>query len=135
MADQISRAAASVQTARDNRMALDRAKSLLHTVSIMPDAVSPVDVAKAALKELRKIKVKAEAPPRRPVNAGQMSERQLQILWLSAQGLTKREIAERLFLSENTIRSHTLRIFRVLGAANTAHAVSKCFESGEFPRA
>ncbi|NCF67083.1 MAG: winged helix-turn-helix transcriptional regulator [Chloroflexi bacterium] len=40
-----------------------------------------------------------------------LSQRELEVLQLVAQGLSNREISERLFLSVNTVKAHNLRIF------------------------
>lgn len=47
--------------------------------------------------------------------AGQLSERELQIIDLIADGLTNREIGERLFLSEKTVKHHISEILAKLG--------------------
>ena len=39
-----------------------------------------------------------------------LSERELEVLQLIAEGLTNQEIAEKLFVSLNTVRSHTKNI-------------------------
>ena len=53
--------------------------------------------------------------PRRPDARDQLSAQELQIAQLAAQGLSNREIGERLFLSHRTIGSHLYRIFPKLG--------------------
>ena len=53
--------------------------------------------------------------PRRPDARDQLTAQELQIAGLAAQGLSNREIGERLFLSHRTIGSHLYRIFPKLG--------------------
>ena len=53
--------------------------------------------------------------PRRPDARDQLTAQELQIAQLAAQGLSNREIGERLFLSHRTIGSHLYRIFPKLG--------------------
>ncbi len=52
-----------------------------------------------------------------------LSEREGQILRLVADGLTNREIAERLFLSRYTVESHIKRIYRKLAVSSRTMAV------------
>jgi len=44
-----------------------------------------------------------------------MTPRELEVLELMAQGMSNREIAEKLFVSENTIKTHSSRVFDKLG--------------------
>jgi DNA-binding NarL/FixJ family response regulator len=53
--------------------------------------------------------------PRRPDARDQLTAQELQIAQLAAQGLSNREIGERLFLSHRTIGSHLYHIFPKLG--------------------
>ena len=54
-----------------------------------------------------------------------LSERELEVLELVAAGLTNREIATRLFLSLNTVKSHTRSIYPKLGAHSRTQAVAR----------
>ena len=54
--------------------------------------------------------------------------RELEILQLLAQGLTNREIAARLHLSQETIRWYNKQIFEKLGAGNRTQAVQRASE-------
>lgn len=55
---------------------------------------------------------------------------QLRILALIADGLTKEQVAERLHLSPNTVKSHTWNIRAQLKARNVAHAVAIAYRKG-----
>ena len=59
-----------------------------------------------------------------------LSDRELEVLQLVAQGLTNREISERLYLALDTIKGHNRRIFAKLGAQNRTEAVTLAQESG-----
>lgn len=62
-----------------------------------------------------------------------ITKRELEILGLIAQGLSNREIAERLFVSENTIKTHSSRLFDKLGARRRTQAVQLGKELGLIP--
>ena len=51
-----------------------------------------------------------------------LSSTQVEIVRLVAVGYTNREIAERVFLSENTVKSHLQEIFRKLDVRNRVEA-------------
>ena len=55
------------------------------------------------------------------------------MLRLLAQGLSNREIAEKLFVSENTIKTHASRVFDKLGAKRRTQAVQLAKEVGLLP--
>lgn len=59
-----------------------------------------------------------------------LSERELEVLRLLATELTGPEIARRLFVSVNTLRTHTKHIFTKLGVTTRAAAVRRAAELG-----
>ena len=62
-----------------------------------------------------------------------ITDRELEILTLIARGLSNREIATQLFVSENTIKTHCSRAFDKLGAARRTQAVRRGKELGLLP--
>lgn len=52
-----------------------------------------------------------------------ITPRELEILQLIAEGLSNKEIAERVFVSENTVKTHSSRVFDKLGARRRTQAV------------
>ena len=62
-----------------------------------------------------------------------LSERELNVLHLIAEGLTNREIASRLFLSLNTVKAHTRNIYGKLGVHNRTQAVARARALGMLP--
>ena len=52
-----------------------------------------------------------------------LTPRELEILSLIAEGLSNKEIAERAFVSENTVKTHSSRVFEKLGAHRRTQAV------------
>lgn len=62
-----------------------------------------------------------------------ITKRELEILELIAQGMSNREIAEKLFVSENTVKTHSSRLFDKLGARRRTQAVQIAKEIGLIP--
>lgn len=62
-----------------------------------------------------------------------ITARELEILTLVAQGLSNREIAAQLFVSENTVKTHCARVFDKVGAARRTQAVQRGKELGLLP--
>jgi len=62
-----------------------------------------------------------------------ITRRELDILELIACGLSNREIAEKLFVSENTVKTHSSRVFDKLGAKRRTQAVQLGKEFGLLP--
>ncbi|HTD54280.1 MAG TPA: LuxR C-terminal-related transcriptional regulator [Silvibacterium sp.] len=59
-----------------------------------------------------------------------ITARELEILALIARGLSNREIATHLFVSEDTVKTHCARVFDKLGAARRTQAVQRGKELG-----
>jgi DNA-binding CsgD family transcriptional regulator len=62
-----------------------------------------------------------------------ITPRELEILQLIATGLSNREIAARLFVSENTVKTHSSRLFEKLSAKRRTQAVQIGKELGLIP--
>jgi ATP/maltotriose-dependent transcriptional regulator MalT len=87
-----------LRTARDSLLALG--------------AIAFVDRARQELRAAREIQHSG------PGAWQELTEQELQIAHLVAQGLTNREIAQRLYISPRTVGSHLYKIFPKLGIAN-----------------
>ena len=79
---------------------------------------------------VKEVPVEVRVPNDQPfvVNAAKVQElgitaRELEVLGLIAEGLSTKEIADRLFVSENTVKTHTSRVFDKLGASRRTQAV------------
>jgi len=59
-----------------------------------------------------------------------LSERELEVLRLVADGLTNQDIADRLFIAVSTVKSHTNSIYGKLGVRNRTQAIALARESG-----
>jgi len=62
-----------------------------------------------------------------------VTPRELEILELIASGLSNREIADRIFVSENTVKTHSSRLFDKLGAKRRTQAVQFAKQAGLIP--
>ena len=62
-----------------------------------------------------------------------LSDREIEVLRLVAKGLTNKVIAERLYLSIHTIKTHTRNIYGKLGVNNRTQAVNKARTLGILP--
>jgi len=62
-----------------------------------------------------------------------ITKRELEILELIAQGMSNREIADKLFVSENTVKTHSSRLFDKLSAKRRTQAVQIGKEMGLIP--
>ena len=62
-----------------------------------------------------------------------VTRRELEILELIAKGLSNREIADKLFVSENTVKTHSSRLFDKLSAKRRTQAVQVGKELGLIP--
>jgi len=81
--------------------------------------------AVAVLSQLRR------APSQRPEQEPEpLSAQQLVILRLIAQGLSSREIANQLYLSENTVKGYVQEILHRLGVKNRTEAVMMAVKQG-----
>ena len=95
------------------------------------DSVAPKEVV--VVKEVR---VPADGPfvlnMKKVLELG-ITPREHEILGLIAEGLSNREIGERLFVSENTVKTHSSRLFDKMGVNRRMQAVQKGRELGLIP--
>jgi DNA-binding CsgD family transcriptional regulator len=65
--------------------------------------------------------------------SGVLSQREVEVLALVAQGLTNRQIAGRLYLSQETVKTYVSRMYAKLGVTNRASAVVWALQRGLLP--
>jgi NarL family two-component system response regulator LiaR len=91
---------------------------------------------------VREVPVPVEVPVRAPEpfvpNRARQEQlgitaRELEILAAIAEGLSTREIAEKLFVSENTVKTHSSRLFQKLNARRRTQAVQLAKDAGLIP--
>jgi DNA-binding CsgD family transcriptional regulator len=85
---------------------------------------------------IREVPVRMDGPF--VMNAAKLREvgltaREHEILALIAQGLSNREIGEKLFISENTIKTHSSRLFEKMQVNRRVQAVQKAKDLGLIP--
>jgi LuxR family maltose regulon positive regulatory protein len=108
-------------------------------VRIFVDEGSPIEALIKKIKPedermkkyLRKLRAAFSYKELHPASLGSqpliepLSEREIEVLQLIAEGLTNQEIASRLFLSLNTVKVHNRNIYAKLGTHNRTKAVAK----------
>jgi DNA-binding CsgD family transcriptional regulator len=72
----------------------------------------------------------AGAPPGAPGRFGNLTAREVEVLRQVAKGLSNREIAAALFISERTVVNHLSHVFAKLGVENRAGATAYAMRSG-----
>ncbi|MEW2354175.1 response regulator transcription factor [Spirillospora sp. NPDC029432] len=68
--------------------------------------------------------------PKAPSELSTLTARETEVLVLIAGGLSNGEIAQRLVVSEHTVKTHVARVFTKLGLRDRAQAVMLAYESG-----
>jgi DNA-binding NarL/FixJ family response regulator len=86
-------------------------------------------VAGKLMHRLREIPTSRPEPPRE-----ELTQRELAVLELVAEGHDNAEIAERLFISQNTVKSHVSNILAKLQVENRVQAAVRAIRGGLFPR-
>ena len=80
---------------------------------------------------LRKTGENAPSPPQPLIEP--LSQRELEVLSLAAEGLTNQEIAQTLYVSINTVKTHLRNIYGKLGVTTRREAAAKATALGLIP--
>jgi DNA-binding CsgD family transcriptional regulator len=110
----IARACQTLGDDEGAEMELDAARSVFADLGAAPDVARTDALSRVG--------------PR--VAPGGLSTREVEVLALVAQGITNREIAHRLFISEKTVASHLSHIFTKLGLSSRTAATAYAYEHG-----
>lgn len=90
--------------------------------------LQPVVTSKLQQKDLTLLQIAPTAPPILPDE--ELSERELEVLRLLAQGMPNKEIAAHLMIRERTAKFHVSSIMNKLGASNRTEAVALAVQRG-----
>jgi LuxR family maltose regulon positive regulatory protein len=98
------------------------------------DMLEPLPDPGAGLERVRRtekmLRLRAARRDTASASFWELSERELAVLRLLSGTLSQREIAAELYVSFNTVKTHTRAIFRKLGVASRAEAVDRARELG-----
>jgi DNA-binding CsgD family transcriptional regulator len=88
------------------------------------------EISKYVLSENGKfgIKLSDKEPKEEPI----LSEREMEILKMMIEGLNYKEIADKIFLSPHTVRTHISNIYKKLHVSNKAQMMKMAMKKGWF---
>ncbi len=96
------------------------------------EALIQPSIARKVVAEFTRLGTPTNRPQlqAQPSSPDALSEREMEILRLLAQGLSNREIADKLFITEGTVKNHVSNILAKLGVRDRTQAVLKAKENG-----
>jgi DNA-binding NarL/FixJ family response regulator len=105
------------------------AETLFDAVRVVAagDALLAPGVTRRLVSEFARLR--PSLPPR-PEALGELTPRETEVLRLVAEGLSNGEIAERLVVSDETVKTHVSRVLSKLGLRDRTQAVVVAYESG-----
>jgi DNA-binding NarL/FixJ family response regulator len=103
-------------------------EQLLHGIRVC--AAGEALLAPSVTRRLIEDFVARPMPGRTPERLAVLTSRELDVLRLIANGSSNGEIAERLFLSEATVKTHVSRVLTKLGLRDRGQAVVLAYETG-----
>jgi len=90
------------------------------------DALLSPSVTRRLIAEFAKRPVERELSPR----LAELTQREREVLVAMARGLSNAELAEELYISENTVKTHVRRVLTKLGARDRVNAVVMAYQGG-----
>jgi DNA-binding NarL/FixJ family response regulator len=103
-------------------------EQLVQAIRVVASGEGIIDpaVTRRVIEEFARTRYAAPRPP----ELADLTERELEVLNLVARGLSNIEIAERLYLSEATVKTHVARMLAKLRLRNRVQAVVYAYEHG-----
>jgi DNA-binding NarL/FixJ family response regulator len=104
-------------------------EELVHAVRVIErgDALIAPSITKRLIEEISQ-RPAQQGPP--PETLETLTQRELEVLQLMARGLSNHEIAQELFVSDTTVKTHVGRVLMKLGLRDRVQAVVLAYESG-----
>lgn len=104
-------------------------EELVHAVRVVAggEALLSPKVTRALIADYA---ARPAGPPRADHTLSPLTERELDVVRLVAQGRTNSEIAQELYLAEQTVKTHMSRILSKLGLRDRTQVVITAYESG-----
>jgi DNA-binding NarL/FixJ family response regulator len=90
------------------------------------DALLSPSVTRRLIAEFARRPVERELSP----GLAELTEREREVLVAMARGLSNAELAEELYISENTVKTHVSRVLTKLGARDRVNAVVMAYQGG-----
>jgi DNA-binding NarL/FixJ family response regulator len=104
-------------------------EELVHAVRVVAqgDALIAPSITKRLIEEISQRPARQASSPKALES---LTQRELEVLQLVARGLSNHEIAQELFVSETTVKTHVGRVLMKLGLRDRVQAVVLAYESG-----
>jgi LuxR family transcriptional regulator, maltose regulon positive regulatory protein len=119
-----------IRTFVDEGVSMARLLSEAAAHGVMPDYAARLLVVLEAEAQMSEDRSYLPSAPTAQSLTEPLSQRELEVLQLIAQGLSNREISERLFLALITVKGHNRNIFRKLRVRRRTEAVARAREFG-----
>jgi DNA-binding NarL/FixJ family response regulator len=108
------------------------AERLFEAVRVIADgeALLAPAVTRRLISEFSRIRPRQATPPTAMAALRELTPRETEVLRLIAEGLSNPEIAARLVVTEETVKTHVSRVLAKLGLRDRTQAVVTAYESG-----
>ena len=97
---------------------------------VICDAIAAVGRGETVLGPETQVAIAEEIRLRMPATPNPLSQREREILLLTAEGLSASDIAAKLYLSPATVKTHLQRVYQKLGVSDRAAAVAEAMRKG-----
>ena len=107
----------------------DPPEQLLAAIRIVAggDALLSPTITKRVIKQF--VRIPQQSPPKQ---LAELTERELEVFRLIARGLSNAEIAQELYITDTTVKTHITHVLQKLGLRDRVQAVVLAYETGLF---